>query len=404
MDKEKLFSKIRRGIIWMGAAPRNSWTDNLIRAHYTTPTMEAIQKVIHSSLLDSCIIVVENQAIEKWCGLLETNCLRYGRDYLDEIAARYLLSAMSNNAPSRKLAVFYGNCQMHDYFDALRMSPAFLIHYEAVYFKYLEYPRWKEDRLELLLELCDLLVYIKEGFDERFRNCKKYVTYHNPCCQTIQIPTYCFRGYFPQTNPHIQDKGEYDIVAETFNSYHREDQFINSLIKQGLTEDKIVEKVLSGNCFSTQQICKEIAIASRLLEAMDRVSDVKIADFVKANYQSVRLFKDPVHMENITVWYVCAQILEILGFQQTDPVPQKTIHYFTELPIYPEVVNALNLQWPNHMYLPEIRLAQGMIQVTMLEFVRRYCRFAHNAHEIKSSLQIQADKYPVKEWFPGYEP
>ena len=346
----------------------------------------------------------KNQAIEKWCGLLETNCLRYGRDYLDEIAARYLLSAMSNNSPSRKLAVFYGNCQMHDYFDALRMSPSFLSHYEAVYFKYLEYPRWKEDRLELLLELCDLLVYIKEGFDARFRNCKKYVAYHNPRCQTIQIPTYCFRGYFPQTNPHIQDTGEYDIVAETFNSYHREDQFINSLIKQGLTEDEIVEKVLSGNCFSTQQICKEIAIASRLLEAMDRVSDVKIADFVKANYQSVRLFKDPVHMENITVWYVCAQILEILGFQQTDPVPQKTIHYFTELPIYPEVANALNLQWPNHMYLPEIRLAQGMIQVTMLEFVRRYCRFAHNAHEIKSSLQIQADKYPVKEWFPGYEP
>lgn len=403
MDKEMLISKIRSGVIWMGTAPMDNWVNNLVKAQYTSPNMDTIQKMLHNPLLDSCLIIIENHKLEKWCGLLETNCLRYGRDYLDEIAARYLLVAITNDKPC-KLAVFYGNCQMHDYFDALNMSPAFSSHYEGVYFKYLEYPRWKEDRLEFLLELCDLFIYIKEGFDERFRNCKKYVQYHNPGCRIIQIPTYCFRGYFPQTNPHIQEKGEFDIVAETFNSYHREDQFINSLIKEGLSTGDIVEKTLSGNCFSAQQIHKEITIAFRLLEAMDRVSDVKIADFVKANYQSVRLFKDPVHMENIMVWYVCGQILEILGFQQTAPVPQKTIHYFTELPIYPEVVAALDLQWPNHMYLPEIRLAQGMIQVTMPEFVRRYCHFAHNAHEIKTSLQIQIDKCPVKEWFPGYEP
>lgn len=403
MDKEKLLSKIHSGIIWLGAAPGNDWADHLVKAQYTTPSMETIQNVIHDPLLDSCLIIAENYTLEKWCGLLETNCLRYGREYLDEISARYLLAAASSNPPPRRLAVFYGNCQMHDYFDVLNMSSAFSSRYEAVYFKYLEYPRWKEDRLEFLLELCDLLVYTKEGFDERFRNCKKYVQCHNPSCRTIQIPTYCFRGYFPQTNPHIQEKGEFDIVAEMFNSYHREDQFINGMIKQGLSTEDIIEKILSGSCFTVRQIQKEIAIALRLLEAMDRVSDVKIAQYVRANYQSVRLFKDPVHMENGMVWNICCQILELLGFQQTDPVPQKTIHYFTELPIYPEVAAALNLQWPNHMYMPEIRMAQGMIQVSMLEFVRRYCRFAQNAHEIKASLQIQ-EEYPVKEWFPGYEP
>ena len=80
-------------------------------------------------------------------------------------------------------------------------------------------------------------------------------------------------------------------------------------------------------------------------------------------------------------------------------MPIWTIHYFTELPIYPEVVNVLRLEWPEEDFRPDIRLAEGMINTNTEEFFRRYYRFAGSAEMIRKCLQIQEDTDTIKERF-----
>ncbi len=397
MNRSGLLKRAEKGVIYLGSklSEELPLTVKLMQA-FDVPTMQAAKVIQKNQYAESdvpLVLVEAGKFLDKWCELLESCCLRYGEDYIDTLAFRILF------APSKKLAVMYGNCQMHDYYDCIMLSSDFCRDFEAVYFKYLEYPRWKEDRLELLLSLCSVFLYTKEGFDERFRNCIQYVRMHNPNCQTIKIPTYSYRGCFPQTNPHIQGKGYYDIIAETFNSFHREDLLVNRMIQEGKTEDDVVSEVLSGTCFSAESILRENEIALKQIELMDRASDVSIGVYVRANYQKIRLFKDPVHMENNLVWFVAEQLLKIMGYIQKTPMPIWTIHYFTELPIYPEVVNVLRLEWPEEDFRPDIRLAEGMINTNTEEFFRRYYRFAGSAEMIRKCLQIQEDTDTIKERF-----
>lgn len=326
--------------------------------------------------------IIQSSKADVICPILESVGLRYKENYIDELLVDKMLFK------SKKLAVVYGNCQMHDYFDCLNMSEAFNKTYSSVYFKYQEYSRWREDRLESFLCLCDLFIYTHERFDARFRNCELFIKKNNGNARLIKIPTYSYRGYFPQTSPFIQEKGEFDIISEFFNSFHREDKIINKFIKEGYTCDEIVNKIMSKKIFCKDEILRCNDIALKQIEATDRVSDVKIFDFFASTYKNQRLFKDPVHMENVLTWHIMTKILELLNLPFFEEVPKKEIHYFTQLPIYPEVINVLNLNWSDNNQKIRIRLHEGMIQVGIEEFIRRYVRFAMNANEIRNSLTV----------------
>ena len=360
---------------------------------YSDATKEVLQHIERVKQKDTLIIVSSKQ-MEIWGELLSRFTYRFGTDYVDELTALYRYGN-----PCKKLVVMYGNCQMHDYYDFLNMSADFQDIFDAVYFKYLSYPRWKEDYLEALLSICDILIKTNEAFDERFRDCEKFVSYHNENAKVIHLTTYSFRGYFPQTNTHIQQKGEFDIINEYFNTFHREDKFVNKLINQGISKGEIIKKIQSGTCFDEREVLSNCLISIKQIEVMDRNSDIKIYEYVKNNYQSKRLFKDPVHMEDDLVCYVGNKILDLLGLPHNFKLPEKEIHYFTQLPIYPEVGKILGLKWITSESEMRVRMQEGMIGLNFVAFYERYLQFAQNAMEIKKSLIINSNVDKVKEWF-----
>ena len=344
------------------------------------------------------LCVVEESAMDLWSELFSQYGLRFGTDYIDECTA-----IRKYGTSHKKLAVFYGNCQMHDYFDCLNLSDEFKKEYDSVYFKYLEYPRWREDYLEGLLDICDLLIMTNESFDEKFRNCDKYIKKNNPSARVIHITTYSFRGYFPQTNPFIQAKGEFDLVNEYFNTFHREDVFVNDMIKQGISIEEIISRVESGTSFDPEDIRRLLTLSLKQLEVMDRKSDIQIADYVKVNYRDHRLFKDPVHMENDLVWYISNKLLVLIGITPNNRIPEKEIHYFTQLPVYPEVAKTLELPWIDTDTRYRVRMREGMIGLDIRQFYKRYYGLAGSANSIKNSLIIDSNSDLIVEWFPGYE-
>ena len=231
-------------------------------------------------------------------------------------------------------------------------------------------------------------MYIKESFDQRFRNGMNFVRRNGLNCCCIGIPPYSFRGYFPQANPHIQQVSEFDIVQEVFNSFHREDLFLNEMVHKGKTDDEICE-LCGQEPFTKEMIQKNAMVALAQIKMMDRVSDVKIYDYILENYQRIRLFKDPVHLSDVLILHITEQIMALLGIKGvvSAPADRKTVHYFTEMPIYPQVAKVLGLTWWQEEKTG-LRLQEGMLKVTFEEYIHRYLQFGRNAKEIKESLHF----------------
>jgi len=105
-------------------------------------------------------------------------------------------------------------------------------------------------------------------------------------------------------------------------------------------------------------------------------------------------------MEDDLVWYLTMQILDLLSCDKPSEPAGRTVHYFTELPIYPEVAKQLGLEWWHPELKYDLRMAEGMLKISTAEYIRRYIQFSANVNEIQKSLHInEGDAETVSEWF-----
>lgn len=352
-------------------------------------TIELINVTRHQIELEvkknrNSLYVVPTADVELWGDVFSVLGLRFGEDYMDMLAFSYAYKI--EEVKNKKLLVAYGNCQINDYYKCMSRTSDFCDKYDCAYFKYMEYPRWKEDRLEFLLRNCDVLLYIKDTFDKRFRNCFEYVKKYNESCMTIGIPAYSFRGYFPQSNPHIQAKAKYDIISEAFNTFHREDTYINSLLEKGVSVETIISHLSDYNFIPENEIKKNNELSLLQIKNMDRLSDVSIYDFVVNNYKDIRLFKDPVHFSDVLVFHIVKQLLKKLKCVCPEDYGEATIHKFTEMPVYPCVAKTLHLNWFDSAGTTALRIEKEIINITFEEYIENYYEFCKAAKTIKDFL------------------
>ena len=373
-----------------------------IKEVYSEPTFALAEKLSLISQKSTAVFFVicgTKKVIAQWSNLLVSYGMNYGENFVDFVFIKHYLKK-SEAITKKKLIVAYGNCQMHDYYDCLNRCPDFVKKYDSSYFKYEKYARWEEEQVENLLCFADVFIITKESFDKKHRDLEKFVIKNNPFCRIISIPCYSFRGVFPQTNPHIQEQNKFDIVQDIFNTFHREDIYSNRMIDAGKSIESIIAQYQSETTFEGTAIKKLFELSLKQLAMMDRASDIKIYNYVNENVTSRRLFKDPVHMEDELVWHLTRQILNILECNAPENNLGGTIHYFSELPIYPEVASTLGLKWWDHNSKCELRMSEGMLLVTPKEFIERYYLFCKNVHQIKKSLHInKEDEHNVLEFF-----
>ena len=151
------------------------------------------------------------------------------------------------------------------------------------------------------------------------------------------------------------------------------------MIDAGKSIESIIAQYQSETTFEGTAIKKLFELSLKQLAMMDRASDIKIYNYVNENVTSRRLFKDPVHMEDELVWHLTRQILNILECNAPENNLGGTIHYFSELPIYPEVASTLGLKWWDHNSKCELRkecywlLRKNLLSVTTC-FVKKYIK------------------------------
>lgn len=241
--------------------------------------------------------------------------------------------------------------------------------------------------LNRLKNICDIYIYNCNSNDE-LNLCESDL----PCrCKRISIPLIHFFGIWPQINiNHNLYDNEYYIPVDGFHdgAFIGGDLEINKRIQSGYNCNQIKNELLSPSFFQYDFLKRHIEKAFRHMEYSERESTIKISQYVKSNYQKMRLFKDYRHIDTPIVKEYIRQILLLLNLEDYIPsincIDQiEEIHEYTEMPVYPSVAQHLKLEWANAETLYCVRSWNGSKYVKFEEYIDWYYAYSTSASELK---------------------
>jgi hypothetical protein len=162
-------------------------------------------------------------------------------------------------------------------------------------------------------------------------------------CIKIAFPYIYFKGYWPQSseNPVNKPHENYPYGKFPYGDYN----VINTISNDSIQKNKIMQELNRIDFYDEKKLLNNIDQTIEKLKERELLTDIKVSEFIKKNYQNYYLFHTPNHPSNMIATYVTNQILEILGIAPLSQAHQSEILGNYQLPIYPSVITALNLKF-----------------------------------------------------------
>lgn len=300
---------------------------------------------------------------------------RNGVHYIDSQLVYFLFS-------DRKIAIFYGVCYMRALYSCMVASTDFSRKYAAFY--WLDYRRLAPEEYELysfLLPLCDLFVYTVNISFEKSRRNQSYLSRLPGKCKKVSIPLIPFNGYHPRTEGTVGEENPYSVVSikTYYGSFIIPDTNVNQFIKEGKAYDEIVKTIGDPDFYSKSWLEENFAGEVRKLRFAERLSDIKIVDYVLEKHGKERLFLNETHISNPVVIELAGRILSQIGLKRDLPVDklrEKCLLYTTEVPLYPSVIEHLDLEVYKRNPTYRLFTFGREMDVTFEEYIRRYYEYS----------------------------
>jgi UDP-2,3-diacylglucosamine pyrophosphatase LpxH len=309
----------------------------------------------------------------------------YGGDFIESEMLRVILS-------EKKIAVFYGVCYIRAIYTCLLESDEFQTEYEAMYWlDYLRRDARQEQLFFLMLELCDLFVCNAFLSESARKKNDMYMGRLKKNCKVVSIPMLMFNGYYPCPTQYIGRDNEYSIVASNspYAPFITPDREINRMIREGKNLAEIIKRVSSVDYYSRDYVRENYITEMRKLELAELLATVKITDFLYDRHGKERTFLNEKHVSNIVIWELAQRVLKELNMPQdvSESVCGKRLLYTSEVPLYPSVIDALDLD----IYKGKTILFtfKGDMELTFEEYVEVYVDYC-----------ISMDKYKTMGFFP----
>lgn len=311
-----------------------------------------------------------------------------GVHYIDSHMARLLLT-------DKKIALCYGVCYMRAIYDCLIKSEDFSKKYETFY--WLEYRRMEPEEYEFfsfLLPLCDLFIYTAcVSFHKAKRN-QAYLSRLSKECRTISVPFIVFQGYHPRTEGKIGDENPYNVISVKtyYSGFIVPDCNINRFIDQGKPCREIQKIVGDIGFYQKSWLEKNYEDEMKKIALAERITDIRIGDFLSKNHGKERLFLNETHISNPVIIELAKRILSAAGFKRSLPdavLKEKRLLYTTEVPLYPSVIEHLDLEVYKNKPAYRLFTFENETDVTFEEYVERYYEYC-----------ISMKQWIVKGYFP----
>lgn len=244
--------------------------------------------------------------------------------------------------------------------------------------------------------LCDILVHaplvMKRGVLDN-----DVLSLVSPETELIFIPQLTFRGYAPykNTNVNIRNRGT-RLFGIMHYPFLYEITPINKMINEGKTDDEILEKMLSPDLYTKEEVLSNFKTAMKILYMQDRESDIPIADYIEDHYREDLMFKDCIHANDAVFFEYARRLSDYLEIDCVDEIDEvqkvcrKNGAYFqvaTEEPVLPSVAKHLGLKFakPTRRYMQKIT-EEHIRMRTIRYWLSDYCKYYRAASYLRKTF------------------
>lgn len=265
---------------------------------------------------------------------------------------------------NKKIAVIYGNCQTGYYDRLFATCKPFYSDYIIVetgkVCEYAEDMYWNTLLHDKdFWESVDLFIYQTVDEANRFSPLvasDNILRLLRSDCKRVNIVNLFFDGYFPQLAKstarllsHIQQSGLFPFG----------DKYVDGFLEQGKTLSEILSRVKREDFIPLDEIKKGAESSLKELERREKTADVKIVDYLRAHYKEKQLFYSTNHPCCEVLDEYARRIFQFIGEKYARDFPDKEDVFLQretlqgqDIPVYPSVIRALELEQYEKRYYP----------------------------------------------------
>lgn len=291
----------------------------------------------------------------------------------------------------KKTMLIMGTRLMYQVFMFLKQSQFLVNRYNIIYFDEYTIREPFADRFQEYLHICKVCdVHIRSSCEkERFHRKVISKKMFRQDCRLLTVADYGFFGFFPQydktrekySDLFLRERERLDVHYGTFAVARKETE-LESLCKEGKTDDDIIDKVMSNSYFSEEYIYNYFD------EEVKRFSELEVEDDVKLS-QFIQLHRNCLLCRNLDEWneplvsYVVDSLLQILGFSllQMDVEEKENIienNSGSEFLIYPSVRSALKLPTKTRYRVTTYYSVQYLNDIEYIKYLIKYYKKAYD--------------------------
>lgn len=330
---------------------------------------------------DEYIVICGEYSFKTLTIQLDADGLRMFDDYLEYQLADAIYSR-------KKLALFRGSCILRDVYECMIKVPSFVQEYACVFVQDKQATtKFENPLLKYCAKICDCYIYSHRimSVDPIFRIQKNELSEE---CIMISVTNQSFSGYWPQADPDITHRNpywihSYNIKRDRFfyhNMFLYCDLAINAFIDQDKSSKEIIKEVSSLDFYSMKDIERNVRRAVKSMRIADQGADVCMSDYIEDTYKQKRVFQNFEHMDKCVVWEYVRRVLKKLEIDikecdYLEEISPRYVHHGCDIPIYPSVIEGLELDWMPNDNVYEIIKYDGIHYMTFEEYIEDYIKF-----------------------------
>lgn len=297
---------------------------------------------------------------------------------------------------SKKIIIAVGQCEIGEICQVLNLLHYFQENYAVIFFDEQKVcahgnKRSLAETKECMNILGQADYFIKPSAlnPQSMRSFQLLEQYLNKQCQTITISLFTMDSYWPQDIAKERAINKYYVVKHNSKlcAFVERDQVIEKYVDEGYSTGQIMSLICKDDFFDYHVVKNNHSNCLKRARISDKISDIKIADFIVHNYNVIKLYCDRGHFnENLLKEYV-RRILQFLD----DNISEKELSsmdiscitkHVNELPIYPSAAKILELEFVNRDTLYRERRYDGIKLVTFEEYMEAFITYCQKSRSV----------------------
>lgn len=297
---------------------------------------------------------------------------------------------------NNKLMILVGQCEINEIRVVLSQIPSAMSVFSVIYFDERKVCS-HGDKFSLeeyydcqeILCLADIFVQ-PVVFSEQ--SVKGFSILHNQLrdqCKILRISLFDFDSYWAQDIDKKRSLSKFYMTVpnKKLSAYANRDQCVETMVEAGLSANEILTRIKDITFFEKDTVIKNHNKTIKRAVLTDRVSDVKISDFIIDMYQKEKLFRDRGHFNQALLYEYVKRLLWKLGISTDDKEVKKVDTNFlfegvNELPIYPSTASWLGLEWVDETTKYRMINYKGIRDVTFDVYMEELILYYKSVHEL----------------------